>query len=129
MRMRAWITLIALLAFVVTTMPSISHASISQNEATSHTHSDLSGKDHHCHHHSKSSEKKPGSSDPSIPCKKSCCDKSCKCVGNSCSSAVKASGLNDLTAFSPKKAKSQFGLLKVEMISTFPNRIKRPPRA
>lgn len=128
MRMRKWISLIVLLAFVATTMPSISHANMSQNDFTQ-THNDLSSKNHHCHHHDKASEKKGASNDPSIPCKKSCCDKNCKCLGNSCNNAVKASGPNDPIVFSPKKAKSQFGLLKEKMISTFPNRIKRPPRA
>lgn len=135
---RKWISFIAVLAFVVTTMPFHAHASMSHHESTKSVHESTKSvqteqapqaADHEdCHHDGDKTPVKKASSDKE-PCKGSCCDKNCKCVGNSCNGAAKVLGDNGLNLFSPTAAKSQFGISQERMVSNLTDRIKRPPRA
>ena len=140
MSMKKWIICIVMLAFVVTAMPFHSHAAMTHDEGVKAAQTEKAESHGDCHHDGhKAADQK--SSDKSVeksvkktasgdePCKGSCCDKSCKCIGNSCGGAVKVLGDNGLNLFSPIAAKSQFGISQDRMVSNLTDRIKRPPRA
>lgn len=132
MRMRKWISIIVMMVFVVTTIPSISHAAMShdsgnvavKSEQTSGlTHEGCAGHDGQKQDVQKTVEKKDSS-------EKSCCDgKACKCIGSSCNGSVKIFGSNNFGFTSPRAVKAPFTFEQRITISDFYSRIKRPPRA
>jgi hypothetical protein len=131
MNMRKWISFIVILAFVVTTIPSISHAAMSHDsgatvvkseQVNAPTHEDCAGHDGQKQDVQKTAEKK--SSD------KPCCDgKTCKCIGSSCNGSAKVFGSNSFGLTSPRAVKAPFSFEETIAISDFYSRIKRPPRA
>lgn len=129
---KKWISCIVVLAFVVTTIPSISHAAMShdsgnfavKSEQTSAlTHEGCAGHDGQKQDVQKTVEKKDIS-------EKSCCDgKTCKCIGSSCNGSVKVFGSNNFGFTSPRSVKALFSIEERTADSDFYSRIKRPPRA
>lgn len=133
MRMRKWIGMIVMMAFVVTTIPSISHAAMSHDDggtaavkseqASAPTHEDCAGHGGQKQDVQKTAEKKDSSGKP-------CCDgKTCKCIGSSCNGSVKIFGSNNFGFTSPRAVKAPFSFEQRIAISDFYSRIKRPPRA
>ena len=132
MRMRKWISFVVMLAFVVTTIPSISHAAMSHDsgnvavkskQTSAPTHEDCAGHDGQKQDVQKNVEKKDSS-------EKSCCDgKTCKCIGSSCNGSVKIFGSNNFSFNSPLSVKALFSIEERTADSDFYSRIKRPPRA
>jgi hypothetical protein len=132
MNMRKWISFIVILAFVVTTIPSISHAAMSHDSGTTVVKSEQVNAPTHedCHGHGeqkqdvqKTAEKKDSSS-------KHCCDgKTCKCIGSSCNGSAKVFGSNSFGLTSPRAVKAPFSFEETVAVSDFYSRIKRPPRA
>lgn len=126
--MKKWVGFIVLLAFVITTMPYVSHADILQSnglvtaalgQKDTTAHKDCLGHDGL----KKSTEKKSASGKP-------CCDgKTCKCIGGLCNGVAKAFGLSSFILFSPQSAKALFPFEQRVAFSDFPFQIKRPPRA
>lgn len=124
--------MIVMMAFVVTTIPSISHAAMSHDSGTvtvkseqvsAPTHEGCAGHDGQKQDVQKTAEKKDSSS-------KSCCDgKTCKCIGSSCNGSVKIFGSNNFGFTSPRAVKAPFSFEQQIAISDFYSRIKRPPRA
>ena len=124
--------MIVMMAFVVTTIPSISHAAMSHDggatvvkleQASAPTHENCSGHDGQKQDVQKTAEKKDSSDKP-------CCDgKTCKCVGSSCNGSVKIFGSNNFGLTSPRAVKAPFSFEQRVAVSDFYSRIKRPPRA
>lgn len=132
MRMRKWISMIVMMAFVVTTIPSISHAVMSHDggasivkseQASAPAHEDCVGHGGQKQDVQKTAEKKASSGKP-------CCDgKTCKCIGNSCNGSAKVFGSNSFGLTSPRAVKAPFSFEETITVSDFYSRIKRPPRA
>lgn len=129
---RKWISFVVVLAFVATTMPSISHAAMSHDggnvavkseQASAPLHEGCAGHDGPKQDMQKTVENKDGSG-------KSCCDgKICKCIGSSCNGSVKVFGSNNFVFTSPRSVKVLFSIEKRTADSDFYSLIKRPPRA
>lgn len=129
---RKWISFLVILAFVVTTIPSISHAAMSHDggttiekseQASAPSHEGCAGHDGQKQDAQKTVEKKDSSGKP-------CCDgKTCKCIGSSCNSPAKIFGSNSFGLTSPIAVKAPFSFEGTIAVSDFYSRIKRPPRA
>lgn len=133
MRIQKWISIIVMMAFVVTTIPSISHAAmphddggmlaVKSEQASPPVHEGCAGHDGQKQDTQKTVEKKDSSEN-------SCCDgKTCKCIDSSCNGSVKIFGSNSFGFTSPRSAKAQFSIEERTADSDFYSRIKRPPRA
>jgi len=131
--MRKWISMIVMMAFVVTTIPSISHAAMSHDggstvavkseQASAPAHEGCAGHDGQKQDAQKTAAKKDSSG-------KSCCDgKACKCIGSSCNGSAKVFGSNSFGLTSPRAVKAPFAFEQRVAVSDFYSRIKRPPRA
>lgn len=128
---RKWISFLVILAFVVTTLPSISHAAMSHDSGTSvvkseqasaPSHEGCAGHDGQKQDAKKIATKKDSSGKP-------CCDgKTCKCIGNSCNGPTKIFGSNSFDLISPLAVKALFSFEEKVAFSDFYSRIKRPPR-
>lgn len=126
--MKKWIGFIVMFAFIVTTMPYISHAdtihtnksvTMKSEQTLASSHKDCPGHDNA----EKPAVKKSISDKP-------CCDgKTCKCVGGLCNGLAKAFGLSGSVVFLPLFAKTLFTFEQQVAVSDFPSQIKRPPRA
>lgn len=135
MNLRTWISLVMILAFVVTTIPSASFAVILHDNAkvTVKTEKKSASSHEGCHGHGdkKQNPKKTidDDADEEDTPGKPCCDgKNCKCVGNACHATAKVFGLNSFGFISPRAAKAAFSSEEEIAISNFYSRIKRPPR-
>jgi hypothetical protein len=129
--LRKWLSIVVMLAFVVSTMPTLSHASM-PSDMSSHNvvKAEPAKKKHHCHEEAEKAEPvKTASDEAPCPSKKSCCDgATCKCLGNACNGAAKILGLIDL-GFFPLAAKETFSISQDRLVSSLSDRIKRPPRS
>lgn len=125
--------MIVIMAFVVTTIPAISHAAMPHDEggsvaakseqANAPAHEGCAGHADQKQDVQKTAEKKDSSG-------KSCCDgKACKCIGSACNGSVKVFGSNNFGFTSPRSVKAPFSFEQRVAISDFYSRIKRPPRA
>lgn len=136
MDVRKWISLVVILAFVATTMPSISHATISNDAGTTAVKSVQKDAPPHegCHGHGgkkqNSQKVEDDTADEENTSGKPCCNgKICKCIGNSCNGSVKVFGSLNLGFTSPCAAKAMFSFEETIALSDFYSRIKRPPRS
>lgn len=128
---KKWISCLVVLAFVVTAIPSISHAAMSHDggatvvkleQASAQTHENCAGHDGQKQDVQKTAEKKDSSEKP-------CCDgKTCECVGSSCNGSVQIFGSNNFGLTSPRVVKAPFSFEQRVSVSDFYSRIKRPPR-
>lgn len=123
--------MVVMLAFVVSTMPTLSHASMPSDmgQKVVKTESAPTQK-HHCHEEADKAEPaKTASDEAPCPSKKSCCDgAACKCLGNACNGTAKVLGIIGLSFF-PLVTKERFTLSEDRNTSSLSDRIKRPPRS
>lgn len=130
-RFRKWISCLVMLAFVVTTMPSIAHAAMPHGTATVAGSSDQSAAAPHpdCAGHEGQAQNTQKAADQNAPQgKDDCCDKTCKCLNSSCNSATKILGQNSY-GISPLSMRSAtFAFEEQSLDSGIVSRLKRPPR-
>ena len=135
--MRKWISMIVMVAFVGTTMPSAAHAAMSHDGDTHSakvenvsTEQAKAPAHEGCPGHDESASKTSAKSEKTADKKsKSCCDGlTCKCVGNSCNGPVKILGSSNFGFFSPLAVKAPFSFEERIADSDHFSRIKRPPR-
>lgn len=128
--LRKWLGFILIVIFVVTSVPTFSHASMSPNfEQQKVVKVEHGGKHHCCKDASKTAaaQKKVAKDNQCPVNKKSCCDKgSCKCFGNSCG-AAKVLGFRH-TSIPPVAKNATFVTTQDKISSSLSDRIKRPPR-
>lgn len=130
--LRKWLSFVVMLAFVVSTMPALSHASIPHDMGNQRTvKAGPAKKKHHCHEETQKAEAvKAASNETPCPSKKSCCDgATCKCLGNACNGAAKVLGGLNIPGFLPLVAKETFTVSQDRLTSSLSDRIKRPPRS
>ena len=129
--LRKWLSFVVMLAFVITTVPTLSHASMAADTGHKTVKVAQAKKHHHCcpEMTKKDEAKKTASHDKHCPMHtKSCCDAGfCKCVGGSCT-AAKILGSNSIIApFVTRK--TTFTVSQDRLSSSLSERIKRPPKA
>lgn len=133
--LRKWISMLVIMAFVVSTMPMSAHASVSHGHAKK-THiektevSQSAPKHHNCHHTDKVEPTAKTAKADKDCAGKGCCEKNCKCIGGMCGSGspsvLGAAGLNLNT---PSINTTYFGLAENLAAADHDGRLKRPPRA
>jgi hypothetical protein len=135
MKWKIAINVLVVLAFVLGTMPSISHASMNhimepvvaaaESAAVSDqaTHEDCHGHGEQKQDVQKTAAKKETSD------KSSHCEGKCKCVSNSCSGYAKIFGMGNVGLAFPRTTKAPFSIEQQIVVSDLHSRIKRPPRA
>lgn len=132
-KLKNWISFIAGLAFVITTMASISHAFMvnTKDTKTVHIEQEYQGNSGHpdCHEPDEKKASDSPANSSANPLAKHCCDKNCKCLGNFCNGLAKILGFNGLNIFMPVIVKNQFILSYERAASDQDGRIKRPPRS
>lgn len=129
--LRKWLNIVVMMAFVVSTMPTLSHASMPHDMGGQKiVKAEPAKKKHHCHEEVEKAEPvKTASDEAPCPSKKSCCDgATCKCLGNACNGAAKVLGMNTF-GFLPVIAKAVFTTSQDRIASSLSDRIKRPPRS
>jgi len=129
--LRKWLSIVVMLAFVVSAMPSFSHASMPSDMGTAEVVKVEPVKSKHpCHEAAeKTAPIKTALDDAPVPGKKSCCDgATCECLGNACNGAAKILGMTSV-GFLPVVAKEAFTTPQDRMASSLSERIKRPPRS
>ena len=126
------ISIFAVLAFVMTTMPMVSHGSSVHDAKASVEKSENTVKKSHpdCHGHG---DKKSGANKDNAPNKdhnkKSCCDKVCKCIGGTCHPNAKVFGNNGIHFIHPQTTKNIVMTEQMIVVSDLHSRIKRPPKS
>lgn len=137
MKLKDCIRFLVMLAFVVTTMPTIGHAAMpSKTPVKTEQTQDKQAKDEHdCCPKGKQASKKHCPEDMASnegkthPDKNGCCDKNGKCVSNSCTNTSKVSSFDNGYLYSPQAEKTKFSFSHESAATGLTDRIKRPPRA
>jgi hypothetical protein len=128
------ISIFVVLAFVMTTMPMVSHGSSAHDikAPSEKTYNNLKKSHPDCHGHvdkKASADKDETNTQDKGHNKKSCCDKVCKRVGGTCHSSIKVYGSHDISFVHPLTGKSFFAGEQIIVVSNLHSRIKRPPKA
>ena len=131
-KLRKWISCLVMLAFVLTTMPSLSHAAMPHDNAVAVGMSDQAAVAPHedCAGHEAQAPDAQKAADQEAPKSDGkCCDKICKCTNSSCNGAAKIMGQHG-NAFTPSAAlRTAFAFEEQTLDSGIVSRLKRPPRA
>lgn len=133
MKFRDCIRFLVMLAFVLTTAPTVGHAAMASEAPVKSVKTEaqpVKG-DHDCCPKGKKdrSEDIASGKGKTHSDKNDCCDKNGKCVSNSCTNTAKVSSLDSSYVYSPMAAKTRFSLAQEGAATGLSNRIKRPPRA
>jgi hypothetical protein len=135
MKWKIAINVLVVLAFVLGTMPSISHASMNHimepvvAAADSVAVSDQTAHEDCPGHGEQKQDVQKTSSKKETSDKTSHCEGKCKCVSNSCGGYAKIFGAVDVGLSFPRTVKAPFSFEQQIVISDLHSRIKRPPRA
>jgi hypothetical protein len=126
---RKWINFFVILAFVLTAMPTLSHAMMSPSAAASKDntmHSRQVMQDCHTDTHTKKTTSQP---QPSKSTKNKCCDNDCQCFTGMCNGISKVLGAAPFAMpFLPLTVYMSV-MSDNTLLSSFQYHIKRPPRA
>jgi hypothetical protein len=127
--MRKWISILVMVAFVMTTtMPVSSHAMM-QPEVAKAVQTQQAAKGHDCHHGAKADSAKT-TQHKSNTANKSCCDEgACKCLNGFCHGGLAKIFNNGSDAPSFSYLQSRFGSANESADSALLEGLKRPPRA
>lgn len=129
-RFRKWISCLVMLAFVITTMPSLSHAAMPHGNAAASTDQTAAATHEDCAGHEGKAQDALKTADKSAPKgDNECCGKTCKCVNSSCSSAAKIMGQHGNGFLPSQTQRAAFAFEEQILDSGIVSRLKRPPRA
>lgn len=128
--MRKWISMIMMVAMVVsTTVPAASHASMNHEPSVKARHSEQAASAEHanCDH---AAQKTTGKTQDKH--EKPCCEKGmCKCIGGNCHNGgmAKLSGDGSIALLARDANSNQFAFADQFIESATLARLKRPPKA
>lgn len=125
---RRWISFFVILAFVVTTMPAISHAALHTASMPAHQKMSTDNQMPDCHSAEMAKAAHSDQTNKTQPAKDNCCGSDCQCVKGTCNGLSKVLGASGLAIFLPVVQLEKSLAREHFLLSNLQYHIKRPPR-